>query len=264
MTNETNEKTIAAVERAADVLTLFANGNATSLGVTEISTKLNLSKAVVHRILTSLRAKEFIDLDDESHRYTLGPAALALGYAYLDKIDVRALAHPTLEMLSKETRETATLSIRTDWTRVYLEQVTPPREVKMTVEIGRPFPLHAGSSGKAFLAFLEDEERERYLDQPELAELTPQTVTDPEKLRMRLSEIRRNGYAVSFGERLRGAVSIAAPILDRDGHPKAVVSICGPADRMSEKLEMASGLLVKATQGLSRRLGYRSEDQSAE
>lgn len=257
MATQTNEKTIAAVERAAEVLSLFADGNHSSLGVTEISKELDLSKAVVHRILTSFRSKGFIELNEQTRRYSLGPAVLALGYAYLDQIDIRALAHPTLQALSDESRETATLSIRSDWTRVYLEQVTPPREVKMTVEIGKPFPLHAGSSGKAFLAFLDEEERERYLSQPALASLTPQTVTDPQLLRQRLDEIVAKGYAVSFGERQRGAVSIAAPILDRDGRPQAVVSVCGPAERMTEKLEMASGLLLTATQELSRRLGYR-------
>lgn len=257
MPAQASERTIAAVERAADVLSLFADGNHPSLGVTEISKELDLSKAVVHRILTSFRAKDFIELDEASRRYSLGPAALALGYAYLDQIDIRALAHPTLQRLSEESRETATLSIRSDRTRVYLEQVTPPREVKMTVEIGKPFPLHAGSSGKAFLAFLDDDERERYLNQPSLASLTPQTQTDPDILREKLNEIAARGYAISFGERQRGAVSIAAPILDRDGHPEAVVSICGPAERMTEKLDLAAGLLLDATKELSRRLGHR-------
>jgi DNA-binding IclR family transcriptional regulator len=238
-------------------LSLFADGNHASLGVTEISKELDLSKAVVHRILTSFRIKDFIELDETTKRYSLGPAALALGYAYLDQIDIRALAHPTLQKLSDESQETATLSIRSDWTRVYLEQVTPQREVKMTVEIGRPFPLHAGSSGKAFLAFLDEDERERYLRQPELDALTPQTQTDPKALREKLVEIAKKGYAVSYGERLRGAVSLAAPILDRDGHPEAVVSICGPAERMTEKIDLAASLLVDATSDLSRRLGHR-------
>lgn len=257
MATQTSERTIAAVERAAEVLSLFADGNHASLGVTEISKELDLSKAVVHRILTSFRSKGFIELDETTRRYSLGPAVLALGYAYLDQIDIRALAHPTLQALSDESRETATLSIRSDWTRVYLEQVTPPREVKMTVEIGKPFPLHAGSSGKAFLAFLEADEQERYLAQPELSALTPQTIIDRTELRKRLDEIAERGYAVSFGERQPGAVSIAAPILDRDSKPQAVVSVCGPADRMAEKLDLASGMLLEATGELSRRLGFR-------
>jgi DNA-binding IclR family transcriptional regulator len=253
---QSNERTIASVERAADVLSLFAEREQARLGVTEISKELDLSKAVVHRILTSFRAKGFIELDESTRRYSLGPAALALGYAYLDQIDIRAMAHPVLQQLSAESGETATLSIRAGSTRVYLEQVTPKREVKMVVETGKPHPLHAGASGKAFLAFLDEEVREKYISQSDLSAMTPKTVTNPDALRTALEEVRAAGYAVSYGERLEGAVSVAAPIRNREGEPEAVVSICGPAERMAEKLSAASEILLDAVADLSHRLGH--------
>ena len=249
-TPTSNERTIAAVERAADVLTLFASSDGGKLGVTEISKELDLSKAVVHRILTSFRTKSFIELDETTRRYSLGPAALALGHAYLNQIDVRAMVHPTLVALSRESGETATLSIRTGGTRLYLEQVTPKREVKMVVETGKPHPLHIGASGKAFLAFLTAEQQDDYFAQAGLSG------SDVASLRAGIDEIRERGYAVSFGERLQGAVAVASPIRNREGEPEAVVSICGPSDRMGEKVLLASDRLVAAVSELSRKLGY--------
>jgi DNA-binding IclR family transcriptional regulator len=254
----TNERTIAAVERAADVLSLFVDHEAVSLGVTEIAEQLDLSKAVVHRILTSFRGKGFIELDETTHRYSLGPTTLALGTTYLNHIDVRALVYPSLIALSGHTRETATLSIRTGFTHVFVEQVTPPDEVRMIVEPGKPSPLHAGSSGKAFLAFLDEETREGYLGQPALETLTPHTVTDPEVLRTQLAEIRSRGYAISFGERQRGSASIATPIFDHAGDPAAVVSLCGPGERFRESATTAATLLLERAAEMSRRLGHRS------
>jgi IclR family acetate operon transcriptional repressor len=249
-TQTSNEQTIAAVERAADVLTLFASTDRALLGVTEISKELELSKAVVHRILTSFRVKGFIELDETTRRYSLGPAALALGHAYLRKIDVRAMVHPTLVALSAESGETATLSIRTGATRMYLEQVTPKREVKMTVETGKPHALHVGASGKAFLAFMALDQQADYLEQLD--------GVDVDALRSSLSEIRERGYAVSYGERLQGAASVAAPIRNRDGEPEAVVSICGPAERMGEKVMLASERLLTSVAEVSRKLGYEA------
>ena len=254
----TNERTIAAVERAADVLSLFVDHGAVSLGVTEIAEQLDLSKAVVHRILTSFRGKGFIELDEATRRYSLGPTTLALGTSYLNHIDVRSLAYPSLVALSEHTRETATLSIRTGFTHVFVEQVTPPDEVRMTVEPGRPSPLHAGSAGKAFLAFVDEDTREAYLGQPELQPLTPHTVTDPTVLRSHLAEIRDRGYAISFGERHVGSASIAAPILDHEGDPAAVVSLCGPGERFGESVTTSTTLLLDRAADMSRRLGYRS------
>lgn len=249
-TKTSNERTIAAVERAADVLSLFASTDRGKLGVTEISKELDLSKAVVHRILTSFRTKAFIELDEATRRYSLGPAALALGRAYLNQIDVRAMVHPTLVALSEESAETATLSIRTGWTRLYLEQVTPKREVKMVVETGTPHALHVGASGKAFLAFLSPDQQAEYFVQAGL------DGAESDSIRSAIEQVRERGYAVSFGERLQGAVAVAAPIRNRDGEPEAVVSICGPSERMSEKVTLASDRLVSSVAELSRKLGY--------
>lgn len=253
----TEGQTVAAIERAADVLTLFANADSPTLGVTEIAQRLELSKAVVHRILTSLRHKGYVELDEETRRYSLGSAALHLGLSHMQRLDVRSVARPFMQSLSDATRETATLSIRSGDHRTYVDQVTPSREVKMTVQLGRPFPLHAGASSKAFLAFLPDEDREAYLTGRRLEQLTDQTTVNRRTLREQLRGIRADGYATSTGERLRGASSVAAPIFDHAGHPVAVMSVCGPAERFSNKMASVTDLLLTATDSISEKLGYQ-------
>ena len=131
MAPEPQGQTIVAIERAADVLSLFADADEQTLGVTEIANALGLSKAVVYRILSSFRAKGYVELDEASRRYALGPRALHVGLAYLNRADVRQMARPEMERLCRETDETATLSLRTGSTRVYVDQVTPDRDVKM-------------------------------------------------------------------------------------------------------------------------------------
>src|SRR5687767_13514118 len=118
-------QTIAAIERAMDVLIYFANAPGRAHGVTEIAQALKLSKAVVHRILSSFRAKGFISVDENTRRYSLGPQSLYLGLAYMEGIDVKTLARPVMEDLVARTNETSTLSLRVGSTRVYIDQVTP-------------------------------------------------------------------------------------------------------------------------------------------
>ena len=178
-TSPVASQTIATVERAADVLTLFARADEPTLGVTEIAQALGLSKAAVHRILASLRSRSFVELDEDTRRYSLGPASFELGLSYLARIDVRALAAPELAWLSRETQETATLSVLAGDGRIYVDQVTPPREIVMSVPLGQRFPLHAGSSSKALLAFLPNSEVEDYLHGP-LRQFTETTRTDPD------------------------------------------------------------------------------------
>lgn len=251
-------RTLEGLERALDVLMLFARPGTTSLGISEIARELDLPKAVVHRIVTTLCSRDFLELQTSTRRYALGPSWLVMGSTYSQRVDVRDLARDALRRLCEETAETTTLSIRHGNHRVYLDQVTPPREVIMSVQVGARFPLHAGSSSKAFLAFLTPEEQADYLDSVELVQLTDQTVVDRPALVSELRLIRERGYAYSFGERQAGAGAVAAPLLDFEHKPVAVISVCGPAGRIQPRVEELAATLVGQTRELSARLGHLS------
>ena len=257
MAAETSGQTITAVERTALVMSAFAQSDSQTLGVTEISNDLGISKAVVHRILNTLRSQGYITIDPATRRYMLGPAALELGLAFLRHVDVRDIAKPMLEELSAKTQETATLSIRSGTHRLYVDQVTPPREVKMTVVLGRSFPLHAGGSSKAILAHLGAEEIDTHISDVGLETLTESTITDPGLLLTDLAHIRELGYASSVNERQAGAASVAAPVFDHSGRPVAAISLCGPAERFRDEADEAAALIVAAGRQLSERMGYQ-------
>ncbi len=257
MTEKTRGQTISTVERAADVLNAFTALDGADAGVTELADRLDLSKAVVHRILTSLRVKGFVELDEESRRYSLGPDSLSLGLTFLQKIDVRDQARTFLRDLSDGTNETATLSVRHGDLRMYVDQVTPSREVRMTVQLGHPYPLHAGASSKAFLAHLPEAFVDDYLSRP-LEPLGSLTITDPGALRKDLALVRSRGYASSLGERQEGAGSVAAPVFGHESDPVAVISVCGPVERFRDEMDEIAPVLLESTRLLSRRLGRGS------
>jgi IclR family acetate operon transcriptional repressor len=244
--------TVTGVTRTADVLTFLAQAPPRPVGVTEIATGLSLSKAVVFRILASLQERGYVEFDADTRRYLLGPKCLALGMAYLERTDTRRSVHDALVTLSARSEETATMSLRTGWERMYVDQILPPDDIKMVVPIGRLFPLHAGASSKAFLAFLPEDERERFFaEHVHLRALTERTVVDPDALRAELTQIRSAGYATSLGERQHGAASVAAPILDAGGVPTAVISVCGPIERFERRREDAARMLLEETTLLS-------------
>lgn len=248
-------QSIATVERASDVLLLFSQSDQKDLGITEISRKLGLSKAAVHRILASLRSRGFIELIEESRRYTLGSSSLALGFKYLSQLDIRTIASPELASISRFTHETATLSIRNGLERFYIDQVVPNREIVMSVPIGITYPLHAGSSSKVFLAWMSEAELRHYV-KGKLKIFTPKTPRDSSSIIRELAQIRNRGFALSVGERQIGAASIAAPVFDGTGNPVAVVSVCGPAERIKPNLTKYVPQLLDSTARLSKRMGY--------
>ena len=117
-----------------------------------------------------------------------------------------------MRALQAATGETVTISARVPGGRVYLDQIESTREIKMTVELGRRFPLHAGSSSRSILAFLPATERREFLAHHELDALTPKTITDRSDLAARLEDVRATGAAHSRTE--NGSTVRAASLAD--------------------------------------------------
>jgi IclR family acetate operon transcriptional repressor len=243
--------------RVVDVLLFFLD-EPNAIGISHVSRQLDLSKAVVHRIFQSLVAKDMIVQDPQSKLYTLGPATAALGARAFRDSSLRIEATPILTELRNVTDETATLSELIGHERAYIEQFPSPREIKMLVEIGRRFPLHAGSSSKAILAFLDHEHQNEVIDGT-LARLTPETVVDRSQLIDDLRVVHGHGYAVSHGERQRGAGAVAAPIFNHRGDVIGAISVCGPAERFGQDtVDSLIPLVTQAAGQISTRLGAQS------
>lgn len=243
-----------AADRVADVL-LAVGTHDGAIGVSTVARELDLSKAVVHRILRSLTDRQLLQFDAASRAYELGPSAMILGARALKTLDLRAVALPVLRQLQQLTGETTTVSALVGSVRIYLDQVTSHRELKMMVETGRPYPLHAGSSSKAILAFAPPALRDQVLDS-ELSALTPQTITERATLEAELGQIARVGVAVSRGERQHGAGSVAAPLFGPHGDVVGSISICGPIHRFDPStLRRYSPIIRRCAEEISKNLG---------
>jgi DNA-binding IclR family transcriptional regulator len=248
--------------RVVDVLLKFLNG-ADALGVSELARDMGVSKAVVHRALKTLSTRDLVQFDAASRQYRLGAGAAALGVRALRDSDLRSSSTPHLGRLHEHTGETVTLSGLIPGGRVYLDQIVSSHEIAMSVEMGRRFPLHAGSSSKCMLAFMSAREVQRILAEP-LAALTPVTIVDPAALLQQLELIRQRGFAVSDGERQRDAGSVAAPIFGLVGTVVGAVSVCGPKFRVNDEfVREIAPQVVEAADSISHSLGFPGKHQIA-
>lgn len=215
-----------SADRVADVLLLFAQADH-PLGVSRIARELQMSKAVVHRILQSLASRSLLQAVPGGSAYCIGPAATMLSHRAWSQMDLRTIASPILRNLRDKTRETTTLSVLVGNQRIYLDQFEGPQEVKMVVEIGPQFPLHSGASSRAILAFLPESFTEAAVRQKR--QLDPDF--DEPAYRELLAQVRRDGYAASRNERNTGAASIAAPFFDPAGNVMGSITASGPMYR---------------------------------
>lgn len=241
--------------RATDVL--IALIDRPEVGVSELSRIFGWSKSAAHRALATLAASGFVTLDPESRRYRLGPTALRLGLAALARADLHRLALPHLRRLRDRTGETATVTVLSDDERVYVDQVESGHPVRQIIEVGTRAPLYVGASSKAMLAHLPDERREHVLEQGAGAPKADGSQVNADALRRELEVIRSRGFAISRGERVAGAASVAAPVFGHDAAVLGSISIAGVTARQSAAdLEALGPLVREAALALSHELGW--------
>lgn len=226
-------QTVRAVERAIDILDAIRvlGGSA---GVTEISERLGLSKSTVHRLLVALQRKEMVGRRTDSERYAIGHKALELALSATTHADLVGIAMPFLEEIRERMGETGALALKVGLRYTYVSQVVSSKEHHVRPVLGVQYPLHWGATGKIILATVKADELGECLRVVPHLRSTPRTVTDPNLLLSQLEQIRRDGYAVSFGERNMGAGAIAAPVVNRRGVAFASVCVMGPESRFRD------------------------------
>ena len=203
--------------------------------LTELVKRLNVSMGTVQRISHTLEKLGYLHRNPRTKAFRLTPKWLPFGYAYLENLDLRDIVLPYLRELNKETGETVNLAVLEDDEIVYIERVQTSHLLRTSVRPGARRPLVCTSIGKAVLAFLAEEEREKILNRVSFKRYTSTTIVDKEKFRIELDKIRERGYAENLGEMTEELFGIAVPILAGDGLAIAGVNIVIPTTRVQKE-----------------------------
>ncbi len=204
------------------------------LGVTEMAKILGLSKSAVHRLMLSMGSEGFVHKDAQTNRYSLGTSILALTNIVNYQLPIINESIPILNLLTERTGETALLGILEGTNMIYLQKIESENPVKPAVHIGMRLPIHCTCSGQVVLAF-QNEETIAKLVPNKLEQYTSKTVGTREELEKRLTEIKRQKYAICVQEYCEDYISIGAPVWDNQERVIAAVSIVGPVQRLKKK-----------------------------
>jgi DNA-binding IclR family transcriptional regulator len=221
---------VQSVQRAIALLDAIAVGPAPGQTVAELALACGINRATAWRLLATLEARAIVERDPVTSRYQIGYTITRFAAASgVDGLVRRA--HQVLERVCAQTGEAADLALARRSGLVYVDEVAPPSVLTVNW-LARTIPLHATSTGKAWLAWLPEAEARGLLG-PVLKGFTDATITDFGRLFGELALIRARGYAVSGGE-LEPALNGVSAAVRRAGEdrPMAVFSIWGPADRV--------------------------------
>jgi IclR family acetate operon transcriptional repressor len=245
---------VRAVERALDILLCFSEDKP-ALSLTQIAEQVGMHKSTIHRLLATLESRRFVIRDKITGMYQLGYRFIELASIMLSDIDVQHWAQPYLQQLAVLSGETVDLAVLDGDHVVYLQVVESLQRVKIAAAVGEQLPVHCTATGKAFLAFLPEYQVNEILAK-EMVKYTDLTLVSLADLYQDLRETRERGFAISKEEYEKDINAVAAPILDANSCPIAVIAIVGPSFRLSHDHMMKLGQsILETTSTIAQEIG---------
>ncbi len=250
---DTGKSKVRAVERAVAILFSFTHGSPIKT-VAELQNELGISRPTLYRLLQTLQRQGLVRGSGDPLRYSLDHKVLGLADAWLAQIDVVRSAEEVLADLWARTDETVVLNLPlADGTRLTIKELRSKQPLSLGLGIGYMAPMTEGASGRAMLAFLG----------PDQIDAVLRGLADAHKreaVRADLEKIVERGYCVTVGQRITGAIAIAAPIFDHTGNVAASLCLFGPEARLSEDMRARYiSLVVNAAAKVSTLMGYRGQ-----
>ena len=230
-----------AALRAVRLLKLFSLEKP-ELTLTQLSLGAKLNKTTTHRLLRALQSESLIQRNSLTGRYSLGNGLMALGVQALSSSDLRRRARPILKILARDTGETAQLEVPVEDGMLIIDEVTGRHVVAASGNIGTSWPMHATSSGKAYIAndpFFFDGLPEKF------PALTEQTITSKEQIQKQNAVILKRGFSESVDELEPGYSCVGTVVFDAVGNIQGALSIGGPTHRMNSKKRIELGAILK-------------------
>jgi len=230
---------IVSVDHALRIATMLQLEG--TLTVAEAAERLGVARSTAHRLLQMLVYRDFA-VQDEGRSYGPGPVLQLAAHSRSATAQLRAAALPHMHRLVDTVGESVNLTIRNGDNVRFLASVECTQALRVGSREGMVFPAHRTSGGLLLLADLSPDDltaayqkhdREGQDQRPDL-----------NTLRVELTRVRKQGFAVNQGRSERGIVAVGVPVRDHSGAVVAGLSVSMPSVRYRRErlLDLVSSL----------------------
>lgn len=251
-------KTVAASLRVLQVLE--ALNDVGPAGLTAVHKRAKLPKATTLRMLETLCSAGFATYDPGQKVFAVGLHALALSTGYNAVDEIVAIARPIVANLRLDLGWPSDIVVCENDRLVIADTNTKQAQfsVVRVGGAGSQLPYSISATGRAWLAFCEDDMRERILrfDNPHPQE-SRDLLAHPERLMAIIAETRRRGYGLQSGEFFDNEAGAGVPVIV-DGTLRCCVNIITARNAVSlEQIERQYvPKLQKAAETIARRASH--------
>lgn len=251
------------VVRVARLLRALAAADR-DISLSELAKRLSLSSSTVHRLLDLLAGEGLVERDDAMRLYRPGMEFFRIAALVYNRMPVRVLALLFLREAAKENEENAYLGLLDSRAgkMTFAAVAESQHQLSYRVALNELGSLVTGASGLAILAWMTDEDRDQVLMRESRAVLFKNKKARAAFLK-ELARIREQGYAQTFGQRIKGAVGIFAPVFNAQSSVIGSLGYTVPEIRYQDSLlPRLSGAVIRHAGALSNALGYPGHDSS--
>jgi DNA-binding IclR family transcriptional regulator len=255
---EKERRGIQSIEIGSQLLVELAR-HVAPMALKDLAKAARMSTGKAHPYLVSFLKVGFVT-QEASGSYELGPLALQLGLARLQRLDPVKEASPLIAALAAETEQSVAVAV---WgnlgpTIVRLEEPIHPLHVNLRT--GTVMSLAYTATGRLFAAYLPPKVVEKLIIEDVARQsgraggtmqLTRAQVDDA------IVETRRRGLSRTIGHPIPGINAFCAPVFDSAGNLVLGITAMGPEATFDNEWngKVAAPLRACALE-VSRRLGY--------
>src|ERR1700726_700368 len=235
---------VQSVDRALLIIETLAEDDE-GYRLTDLAVRTGLSPSTVHRLLTTLEKRRFVQFDRDDSMWHIGAKSFAVGSTFVRRRNFVTEALPYLRKLRDQTRETANLAVVDDGAMVILTRVESREIMRSVTKVGGRVPMVASGLGKALLSTYSEEDVFAIIQREGMPRLTSKSIVRAGELCKSLHDIRQQGYSVDDEEALIGLRCVSAVVYDDCSEPLAAISVSGKASRVSNDRLPILGKLVQ-------------------
>ncbi len=235
---------VQSVDRALLIIETLAEDDE-GYRLTDLAVRTGLSPSTVHRLLTALEKRRFVQFDRAESKWHVGARSFTVGATFARRRNFSAQALPYLRKLRDVTRETANLAVVDDESIIVLTRMESREIMRSLTKVGGRVAMVASGVGKAVLATYSDEDVSAIIRHHGLPRMTEKSIVRPGELFRELERIRRQGYAVDDEEACMGLRCIASVVYNDCSEPVAAISVSGMTSRLTDDRLAGLGQTVR-------------------
>lgn len=224
---------VQSVDRAMLLIETLAEDD-DGYRLTDLAIRTGLSPSTIHRLLTTLEKRRFVQFDREQSIWHIGAQSFAVGATFARRRNFVTQAMPYLRKLRDQTRETANLAVVDDGAMVILTRVESREIMRSVTKVGGRAPMVASGLGKAFLSTYTEKDVFAIIRREGMPRLTSKSIVRAGDLCKSLHDIRERGYSVDDEEAQVGMRCVSAVVYDDRSEPLAAISVSGKASRVPD------------------------------